>query len=85
MENQITTKGSDPEGKHLKGGRDSADGSTDTPGNVAQDITLGGGQEEKDSHIVDWDGPDDPQNPRNWSKAFRITHVLLVSAFVLYS
>jgi hypothetical protein len=38
-----------------------------------------------DSDIVDWNGPDDPQNPRNWANGVRLTHVLLVSAFTLYS
>lgn len=26
------------------------------------------GKEEKDPNVVDWDGPDDPTNPLNWSK-----------------
>jgi hypothetical protein len=39
----------------------------------------------KDSDIVDWNGPDDAQNPRNWANGVKLTHVLLVSAFTLYS
>ncbi|KAJ5979491.1 Major facilitator superfamily domain general substrate transporter [Penicillium viridicatum] len=35
-------------------------------------------------NLVDWDGPDDPANPRNWSKTFRMANVLLVSLSVLY-
>ncbi|KAK1771937.1 putative transporter mfs2 [Phialemonium atrogriseum] len=55
-------------------------------GKTAEDTAAQGMQGgEKDTHIVAWDGPDDPKNPRNWSKAFRMTHVLLVSAFTLYS
>ncbi|KAH8178983.1 major facilitator superfamily protein [Sarocladium implicatum] len=39
-------------------------------------------QESKD-HVVDWDGPDDPQNPMNWSLARRMLQVVLCSIFVL--
>jgi hypothetical protein len=34
--------------------------------------------------IVDWDGPDDPANPRNWSKQYKLIIVALISASVLY-
>jgi len=37
-----------------------------------------------DPDIVDWDGPDDPANPRNWSKAYKMINVALVSLSVLY-
>jgi hypothetical protein len=39
-------------------------------------------QEIKDN-VVDWDGPDDPQNPRNWPAWKRMTQVVLASAFLL--
>ena len=32
------------------------------------------------SDIVDWDGPDDPENPLNWSPARKWTTIVLVSA-----
>ena len=38
-----------------------------------------------DPNIVDWDGPDDPANPRNWSKRRKMLNVMLVSLSVLYS
>ena len=38
----------------------------------------------EDPDLVDWEGPDDPANPRNWSKAFKMANVLLVSLSVLY-
>jgi hypothetical protein len=38
-----------------------------------------------DTDIVDWNGPDDPQNPRNRANGAKLAHVLLVSAFTLYS
>ncbi|KAJ5728542.1 MFS transporter [Penicillium malachiteum] len=40
---------------------------------------------DEDVHFVDWDGPDDPKNPRNWSSGKKLVHVLLVSGFTLYS
>ncbi|ETS87248.1 hypothetical protein PFICI_01076 [Pestalotiopsis fici W106-1] len=36
------------------------------------------------SNIVDWDGPDDPQNPRNWPSLKRNSHVVFISLFTLY-
>ncbi|KAF2690099.1 MFS general substrate transporter [Lentithecium fluviatile CBS 122367] len=42
-------------------------------------------KEQKYDHVVDWDGPDDPANPRNWSKSTKTTHVLCVSAITLCS
>jgi hypothetical protein len=39
-------------------------------------------QETKDN-VVDWDGPDDPQNPRNWPVWKRMTQVAFASAFLL--
>lgn len=36
-----------------------------------------------DPNIVDWDGPDDPKNPRNWSKSFMFANVAIVSALSL--
>jgi hypothetical protein len=39
-------------------------------------------QEAKDN-VVDWDGPDDPQNPRNGPAWKRMTQVVLASAFLL--
>ncbi|TFK23893.1 multidrug transporter [Coprinopsis marcescibilis] len=28
-------------------------------------------QQAKDPHLVDWDGPDDPSNPQNWSNSYK--------------
>jgi hypothetical protein len=32
-----------------------------------------------DDHIVDWDGPQDPQNPQNWSSTRKWTIIILIS------
>jgi multidrug resistance protein len=37
-------------------------------------------EDTQDANIVDWDGPDDPENPMNWSSLLRWTHIMLVSA-----
>jgi hypothetical protein len=39
-------------------------------------------QETKDN-VVDWDGPDDPQNPRNWPARKRMTQVVFAAIFLL--
>lgn len=40
-----------------------------------------------DDHIlaVDWDGPNDPENPRNWSFSKKWRAILIVSAFTFIS
>ena len=35
--------------------------------------------------IVDWEASGDPTHPRNWTTRVKLTHVLLVSGFTLYS
>lgn len=40
-------------------------------------------EQEKNDNVVDWDGPDDPHNPRNWPAWKRMTQVILASAFLL--
>lgn len=37
-----------------------------------------------DETIVDWDGPDDPNNPQNWPRLKRNIHVVLISVFTMY-
>lgn len=38
-----------------------------------------------DPNIVDWDGPNDPENPRNWTKTRKMVNISLFSLSVLYS
>ncbi|KAF9768355.1 hypothetical protein IL306_014356 [Fusarium sp. DS 682] len=74
--------------------RDSAAGETNCDdieaANVSKDTEKGSpaaGEEDPtpDRNIVDWDGPDDPANPRNWSKAYKLANVVVVSLSVLYT
>ncbi|KAH0565208.1 hypothetical protein GP486_001391 [Trichoglossum hirsutum] len=39
----------------------------------------------KDPNVVTWDGPDDPENPKNWSKKKKWGITLMVSSFTLIS
>lgn len=36
-----------------------------------------------DSNLVNWNGPDDPENPRNWSHGYKMLNVLLVGLSIL--
>lgn len=58
------------------------DGHHDQQSNESDQTAIEQEQETKDN-VVDWDGPDDPQNPRNWPQWKRITQVVLASAFLL--
>ncbi|KAI0020811.1 MFS multidrug transporter [Xylariomycetidae sp. FL0641] len=49
---------------------------------------AGNGSEEdqsKDPNVVTWDGPDDPENPLNWSQRRKWTATILVSCFTFIS
>ncbi|KAF1960471.1 MFS general substrate transporter [Byssothecium circinans] len=37
----------------------------------------------KDEDIVDWDGPDDPANPRNWNPRKQYAHAIIVAVIAL--
>lgn len=37
-------------------------------------------EEADDPNIVSWDGPDDPDNPLNWSSGLKWSNIALVSA-----
>lgn len=39
--------------------------------------------EAPDANIVDWDGPQDPANPQNWSLRKKWAHIIMVSLFAL--
>ena len=39
--------------------------------------------EPADPSVVDWDGPDDPEHPLNWSKTQKNLHLVIVSLFTL--
>ena len=39
----------------------------------------------KDPNVVDFDGPNDPENPMNWSTAKKTTAIAIVSRMTLLS
>jgi hypothetical protein len=43
------------------------------------------GQAQKDPNIVDFDGPDDPENPMNWSSARKTTAIIIITTMTLLS
>ncbi len=47
------------------------------------DTDLSNPIELKDPNVVDWDGPDDPENPLNWPASRKNIHVAIVSVFTL--
>lgn len=40
---------------------------------------------ENDPNLIDWDGPDDPENPQNWSRGYKwfVTAILGMTTFVI--
>jgi hypothetical protein len=42
-------------------------------------------KEERDPNIVDWDGPNDPENPLNWPTSKKVTAIGVVSLITLLS
>lgn len=57
--------------------------STADDGNQSTVAPSGHETDKADPNIVDWDGPDDPENPLNWPSAKRNLHIALVSVFTL--
>lgn len=44
-------------------------------------------EKEKDPNLVGWDGPDDPENPQNWSKTYKcfVTGICAIITFNVYA
>jgi hypothetical protein len=38
---------------------------------------------EQDQNVVDWDGPDDPENPLNWSSGKKWANIVTISSITL--
>lgn len=60
-----------------------------SPENTVSTASQAGGYgangKEKDPNIVDWDGPDDPENPMNWSRRKKITAIVIVAVLAFLS
>jgi hypothetical protein len=83
-----TSEGPDPQQHIMAADLESAcekpatsdDGHHDHQSSESDQTAIG---HETQDNLVDWDGPDDPQNPRNWPAWKRMTQVVLASAFLL--
>lgn len=51
---------------------------------IQSTLTMTAG-DERNRHLVSWNGPNDPENPMNWSTRKRINHVALVSVTTFIS
>jgi len=38
---------------------------------------------QNDANLVDWDGPDDPEKPLNWSKQKKWTNMMIIAALTM--
>ncbi|KAK6373246.1 hypothetical protein LTS17_008265 [Exophiala oligosperma] len=70
----------DLESAHEKTTAASQDGHLEQPSSEPEGTATD--QETKDN-VVDWDGPEDPENPRNWPAWKRMIQVVFASAFLL--
>lgn len=57
-----------------------ADLSVEAPSSAQLSIDVENVSTSNQDNIVDWDGPQDPQNPQNWSSAKKWTIIILISA-----
>lgn len=53
--------------------------------NGALDIATHDGKAPQDPNIVDWDGPDDPENPLNWASSKKLAAMTIVSLVTMLS
>lgn len=72
VEKGISPNASDVEGATIRpdSGREAALNPDDAP-------------KENDPNIVDWDGPDDPQNPQNWPASQKWMNIAVISILTL--
>ena len=54
-----------------------------SPTGIVPSQLEAGVEKSDDSMVVDWDGPDDCENPRNWSSYQRQAHVVIISILAL--
>jgi hypothetical protein len=50
---------------------------------LASGIRDTAAREDRDTNVIDWDGPDDPQKPVNWPARKKWTNIILVSALTM--
>ncbi|EEP81636.1 predicted protein [Uncinocarpus reesii 1704] len=58
---------------------------TDIERDSGADRSPDGSEKPKDPNVVDFEGPDDVENPMNWSRSKRLTSITIVSLMTLLS
>ena len=53
--------------------------------NSALDIATHDEKKLQDPNIVDWEGPDDPENPLNWASSKKLAAMTIVSLVTMLS
>ena len=53
--------------------------------NSALDLANHDEKAPKDPNIVDWDGPDDPENPLNWTSNKKLAAITIVALCTMLS
>ncbi|KAL1892202.1 hypothetical protein Sste5346_007158 [Sporothrix stenoceras] len=66
-------------------GNDGAMGPGAAGGAEKSGAAAGGAGEDADPNLVKWEGPDDPQNPKNWTIGRKWAAVFIVSLFTFIS
>lgn len=63
----------------------SLEGATPQSGSPSRTLPDADSKEDDDVHVVEWDGPSDPANPRNWPLLRRagILFILWINVFAL--
>lgn len=91
----IMTSGNEkPDGHSSASNLERSDTDTDEQNDLPKDIKSGAdrdtqnesaSQEARDPNLVEWDGPNDPENPLNWPSFKRTGHVVLASVAALFA
>jgi hypothetical protein len=80
-----TPAASNPETQHGNDDNPSSHGDMDIEKGVAPNATTTELQQDafRDPNIVDWDGPDDPENPLNWTKRKKVNATVSIALITL--
>ena len=62
-----------------------ADGNDSARDIATHDIATHDEKALQDPNIVDWDGPDDPENPLNWASSKKLAAMTIVSLVTMLS
>lgn len=69
----------------VRNGTVKRDGTVKRGGTLKRGMSSRSNKGEKDINLVTWDGPDDPENPKNWTKRRKWMATITVSLFTFIS